>query len=503
MHTSEMIVQGEAGLYPEIDRALAELRFNPSNQQLEALHTLWEFVTKGRQFRQRWFGLYGFAGSGKTSVIQVLVRALRYNPSTRIFSTAQCAPTNKAVKVLAQRGRAIGNSESRYETVHKLLGLTRDINKDGEIVYIPKLNTDPNKKYLADYDLVIVDEVSMIGDDLWAQIQTAGTSNRNGGFTQFVMMGDPAQLPPISNGTSEEAQQDSLFDGEITPADSKRESPIFSAIPDCLTLSEVMRYDGQLPILAKQIRDDLDAESLPPIQDFLGDQISAEDDFGWIETLIELFKQQKADNLAPDFAKAIAYTNRCVDQINAKVRVAVLGQQAKDIPYLPGDRLVLKTPLQKMGSVVLPARSEVLITRADLYDPIASGYDPDPDDDPALCFKNWRITCIDEERIPRSLQILAAEETEAYKKKARRLMALAKTTTKDKKTAWRAYYEFVERFIEVQYAFAMTCHSAQGSTFENAYVHMGDLLKNKNLRERNQLFYTAITRASKRLVLAI
>jgi AAA domain/UvrD-like helicase C-terminal domain len=503
MHdVSEYPPSGQPRTYFEIEKAITELGFNPSVQQFNALYMLWDFVTEGRKFRQKWFGLYGFAGTGKTSVIQILVKALQHSSRTRIFNTAQCAPTNKAVKVLAQKGRAVGNGGCRYETVHKLLGLTREITEEGEIVYVPKSSTDPNKKYLADYDLVIVDEVSMIGDDLWEQIQAAG-QNRDGSFTQFVMMGDPAQLPPISKGTSGDAQQDPLFEGEFIAAEIKRESPIFTAIPDSLTLSEVMRYDGQLTILAKQIRDDLDAEALPPIADFLGDQIQAEDDFGWIETLIKLFRQQKAEGLAPDYAKAIAYTNRCVDDINKKVRLAVLGESAKEVPYLSGDRLVLKTPLQKMGSVVLPARSEVLVTRAELYDPVASGYEPDPDDDPALAFKNWRITCIDEERIPRSLQILAAEEAEAYKKRARRLQALAKTTTKDKKAAWRAYYEFLERFIEVQYAFAMTCHSAQGSTFEHAYVHMGDLLKNKNLRERNQLFYTAITRASKRLVLAI
>ena len=474
----------------EIVQALSDLNFDASIQQIDALLELWEFCTTGRRYKEKYFGLYGFAGSGKSSVIQVLVKALRLN-------TAQCAPTNKAVKVLAQKGRAAGNSGSRYDTVHELLGLVREIDENGNVNFIQKESVG-NKRYLDSYDLVIVDECSMIGQELWAQIQAAAVNKLDDhNFTQVILMGDPAQLPPISRGGSA-SEVDPLFVGTAEqPPEIVRESPIFSAVPRSITLSEVMRYDGQLTLLAKALRDDLDAAQLPALNDYLGtDQITCDDAQGWTEGLIALFQQGEP----ADYCKAICYTNKAVDHINAKVRLAVLGAAAADTPYLPGDRLVLKSALQQMGSVVLSARSEVQVTKATLQLPTEND-----STDPAECFKHWRIIGLDEDQIPRSFQILAEDECERFAKRCRRLQAAAKAVknSSDRKRAWTQYYEFAERFIEVQYAFAMTCHSAQGSTYKHTYVNLGDLLKNRNLRERNQLLYTAITRASKTLVLAI
>ena len=56
-------------------------------------------------------------------------------------------------------------------------------------------------------------------------------------------------------------------------------------------------------------------------------------------------------------------------------------------------------------------------------------------------------------------------------------------------------------FHQVQHAYALTVHRAQGGTYENVAVHLSDFNANRNPDERKRLFYTGCTRASRNLTL--
>jgi len=67
---------------------------------------------------------------------------------------------------------------------------------------------------------------------------------------------------------------------------------------------------------------------------------------------------------------------------------------------------------------------------------------------------------------------------------------------------WKAFWDLKQRFGQLKYSYCLTVHKAQGSTFENVFVDVNNLLTNRTVRERNQLLYVAATRAAKRLFLS-
>jgi len=67
---------------------------------------------------------------------------------------------------------------------------------------------------------------------------------------------------------------------------------------------------------------------------------------------------------------------------------------------------------------------------------------------------------------------------------------------------WRAFWDLRQQFGQMKYAYCLTVHKAQGSTFENVFADVNNLLTNRTVRERNQLLYVAATRAAKRLFLS-
>jgi hypothetical protein len=61
---------------------------------------------------------------------------------------------------------------------------------------------------------------------------------------------------------------------------------------------------------------------------------------------------------------------------------------------------------------------------------------------------------------------------------------------------WKIFYkECVDPFAELSYAYSMTVHKSQGSTFANLLVDMSDITDNKLFEEMKRALYTAASRA--------
>lgn len=65
---------------------------------------------------------------------------------------------------------------------------------------------------------------------------------------------------------------------------------------------------------------------------------------------------------------------------------------------------------------------------------------------------------------------------------------------------WAEYDKVNESFAWLAYTYALTVHKAQGSEFTTVLLNLADLERNGNSKEKKRLIYTAITRASKKLV---
>ena len=54
---------------------------------------------------------------------------------------------------------------------------------------------------------------------------------------------------------------------------------------------------------------------------------------------------------------------------------------------------------------------------------------------------------------------------------------------------------------EVSYSYAMTVHKSQGSTYKAVVINKNDLNFNRDKYENKRLWYTAITRAAKKVII--
>lgn len=116
----------------------------------------------------------GLAGSGKSTLVSGVLAALEGdNPN---FQFAQCALSGKA----AARLQEVTGSDGM--TIHRLLGYDSSQ---------PILTWEPP---ILQYDLIIVDEISLVGGELFNLLLKA---IKNG--TKLLMLGDLGQLPSIGS----------------------------------------------------------------------------------------------------------------------------------------------------------------------------------------------------------------------------------------------------------------------------------------------------------------
>ena len=112
----------------------------------------------------------GYAGSGKSTLVRFIIDALNLDENQVCY----CAFTGKAAEVLRKKGN------KNVCTLHKLL--YEHIPKpDGTFFRKPKLSID--------YDVVVVDEVSMAPKELMNLLFSHNV--------YIICLGDPFQLPPI------------------------------------------------------------------------------------------------------------------------------------------------------------------------------------------------------------------------------------------------------------------------------------------------------------------
>ena len=156
---------------------------------------LTEDQTRARDLIAEWyintddqiFVLSGYAGTGKTFLIEYLVKWVL---KLKIGSEAVfVSPTGKAAANLAKNGTLAG-------TIHSLIYLRDeedfDVDENGEIVEREELTFIKREKIDEKIKLIIIDEASMINEEVLKDLLSYGV--------KCLFSGDGAQLPPV-NGT--------------------------------------------------------------------------------------------------------------------------------------------------------------------------------------------------------------------------------------------------------------------------------------------------------------
>jgi hypothetical protein len=126
-----------------------------------------------------------------------------------------------------------------------------------------------------------------------------------------------------------------------------------------------------------------------------------------------------------------------------------------------------------------------------------------PDDDPypiTLKYYDAKVSYLDEDDdiSYRTIQILH-EDSEYDFKKLANILKVRAINKKGKDKSWLVYYNFLRRYADVNFSYAITVHKSQGSTYNTIFVLEDDIDLNWNIVERNRIKYTAYTRASRKL----
>ena len=113
-------------------------------------------------------------------------------------------------------------------------------------------------------------------------------------------------------------------------------------------------------------------------------------------------------------------------------------------------------------------------------------------------FQTIELKCrLDDKSIVR-LRVLHPASAMVYENAVQSMAHAAKIDHKK----WKAFWALKELFHDIKYAYAITAHRSQGSTYENVYVDYQDILLNRERREAFQCLYVATSRPTTKLKLA-
>ena len=166
---------------PFLDKIIAECEeengFKYTDEQVKAIHTI---IDNNVSLTM------GMAGTGKSSIMQPVVRALQRGN----YRVALVALSGKAALNLTNITHVEGN------TIHKLLGC-RSVEEDRSAADIDDSDDNVgkfafNQRRQLEEDVIILDEVSMVGGEIFYNLIRAMRNN-----TKLIMVGDDRQLESI------------------------------------------------------------------------------------------------------------------------------------------------------------------------------------------------------------------------------------------------------------------------------------------------------------------
>lgn len=433
----------------------------------------------------------GWAGTGKTYCVSLFVKYVLeiVYPTKNWYKIAVTGPTNKSVRVI-KKTSGIRNPRVTFQTIHKLLGLKERITMEGKQEFT---NDGDFKPSINSTKLLIIDEVSMLNDDLFEKILEYR------GKTKIICMGDPAQIPPVGRPDcipfrDELAETYKIKTVELRTIMRQKEG---NAIIDSSVAirSNIGSDRSQVDPTTKVNEKGEGIEFL--------NLNSPETRRNFSERLKEYFK---TDKFAKDseYAKIIAWRNKTVSTMNDLIRNVIYGEEAKTSKILLGEKLIANNPVIQEGYVVLNTNEEFTVTGYEVkMDNLRFMISKNPDDEPVeinLKFYDATVSYLNDndEEIKVGIEILH-EDSEAEFNKFSNVLKLRAIEKRGADKSWLHYYNFLRRYADVSYAYSITVHKAQGSTYNTAFVLEDDIDMNLDIVERNRIKYTAYTRASKKV----
>lgn len=453
---------------------LSRLPYEPNEQQMKVAMALARFCSTAPELGfgsgERAFILNGYAGTGKTTLTSALVQTLRAHR----MGVVLLAPTGRAAKVFNSFSGVPASTIHRHIYRNNLLG--------GNGIPMPKENKFKNTVF-------IVDEASMIGTDneLGSNLLTDLIHYvYSGEGCRMILLGDTAQLPPVGQTESPAMSVDTLRSyglrvSRATLTDVARQSEHSGILRNATRLRRAMELEPAesqkiIPLLTQGYSDVqiVTGEDMPDLLDTLYRNDGME------ETVI------------------VTRSNRSATLFNQAVRAQVLGHEEQ---LVPGDILIAAKNnyywTRSVKGLDFIANGEALrlikvngveerfgLQFADVRLEIVDRPGIEFDAKIVLNTLTGDAAALDRESMQRMYEGIASEAPDGIAPSASRLR---------ESPYWNA--------LQVKYAYAVTCHKAQGGQWKNVLVDLSYIPPDQVGHDFYRWLYTAVTRARANLFL--
>jgi exodeoxyribonuclease-5 len=462
-----------------IDKIQSHLPFEPTDDQKAVLTALSDFLAPNSS--SELFLLKGYAGTGKTSLIGALVKAFMELKQKVIL----LAPTGRAAKVLSLY------AGHPAQTIHKKIYRQKSATN-----YTFGLNQN-----LHTHTLFIVDEASMIAN-LPSENSQFGSGYLLNDLLEYVyggagcrllLLGDIAQLPPVGQ--------------IISPAldRAKLESYGFPTL-EC-QMTQVVRQITESGILynATMLRkkmEEEDTRSFPVFQtegftDVV--KISGED---LIEKIDEAYDRDGIENTI-----VVTRSNKTANIYSQGIRGRIL---YKEDEFSSGDLLLItrnnyfwiNKEAEKENA---HSQHNDFIANGDIAEVIRVRKHSKMYDfhfvELSLRFVDYDIeqdilVWIDTLRAETPAEVTALNK-QLYERVNEDYSYIGDRRERAKMMRANKYYNA----LQVKFAYAVTCHKAQGGQWQNVFIDQGYVTEEMLGIEYYRWLYTAFTRATKQVYL--
>ena len=451
----------------------AKISFDATVSQKKVVENLSEYLSSPDY--SSIFILNGYAGTGKTTLIAALVQVLR----AMNIPCVLLAPTGRAAKVLAQY------SGTEAHTIHKR-------------IYRQRTNADYESKYSLDINrekgcVFIVDETSMLSDSTPdGQIFGSGslledliTYVRSGRQCRLILVGDDAQLPPVGADRSPALDAAAMRSyGEV----------VYSSMTD------VVRQDAASGILrnATALRQMLErGEVEVPHIDLNYPDIESIGGGEFLECLEDAYCRYGRDETI-----VITRSNKRANRFNEGIRRYILSAEEQ---IESGDRLMVVknnyyyTERMEKSPMSFIANGDIaLLKRIRRFEDFYGFHFADA----VLSFGDYGDTEIECKIL---LDTLSSESPSLTREQSRQLFDEVEKDYMDTASRLKRFRQIRENqhynALQVKFAYAVTCHKAQGGQWRAVFVDRCLFGDEPMTRDMLRWLYTAVTRATEKLYL--
>lgn len=501
-----------------------------TEQQSLCIEHLWDFMGKSKE---HFYGVFGYAGTGKTTVIVEFIKQLLTKNTTSLKEVVVTAPTNKAVSVITNKFKDAG-IKIIGKTIHKFLRYTQEFDVNGNIVFKPAIN----RKLIFD-KVIVIDECSMINKKMADILFKLLLNNK------VIFIGDIAQLPPIGEDKSvvfDKLKTDSVILTDIVRTKENTIQLLSNYIrsliekPASLNLGKYkapcIKYYSKKEILIEKFLDQEDSRiilcwtnnSVNWYNTEVRKRIFNKDEIDEIETNDEMiFTENRKCNISGERKRKSDFTN------NEKVKVIL----TKDVVGKPL-RFYISDSIEEYKSSIVDKYGESMynsivkryldvidkiktITENVKFDAFHVNFirtDKNEEDDEDsfeiyICRKEFRdklkrirSRCHDEIYAFKTFMCMQADYRDlvSYEEDGYGHMKEVIIFEEIVKRFWVSHYNcFLVIDNPFKYSYSGTVHRNQGSTYDHVFIDLKDIMLNRKKAEMFKCLYTAVTRSAKNL----